>query len=44
MFWKNSKLGTLATIREVKVELPNWDWHFFTQTGHVVYRWKERKK
>jgi hypothetical protein len=25
IFWKNSKLGTLATIREVKVELPNWD-------------------
>jgi hypothetical protein len=25
IFWKKSKLGTLATIREVKVELPNWD-------------------
>jgi hypothetical protein len=47
IFWKNSKLGTLVTIREVKVELPNWNIHFFSPKPvmlYAVYRLKELKK
>jgi hypothetical protein len=32
------KFGTLTTIREVKIELPNWEIHFLSpKTCHAVY-------